>query len=155
MKKMNQKLIEIRDRLNLILAEQKKALVDKNVTLPSEVSLDNIPLYIRAIDSGDINFFIDFALIDQVGTPHAPLVGQSTGGFDYEFGIEIDTDTTKFVTMDFTTVFTELNAGKRGQVAGGMIIALQLDTNNDGIMSFDFNKLEQVPEVLNYVDQVY
>lgn len=155
MKKMNQKLIEIRDRLNSILDQQKEALITKNVILPDKVSLDDVPIYIKSIDSGDINFFINFALIDQIGTPHAPLVGQSTGGFDYEFGIEIDTDTTKFVTMDFTTVFTELNADRRGQVVGGMTIEPQLDTNNNGIISFDFNELEQVPEVLNYVDQVY
>ena len=152
---MNQKLIEIRDKLTTILEQQKQTLIDKNVTLPEEVSLDKISTYIKAIDSGDINFFINFALIDQVGTPHAPLVGQSTGGFDYEFGIEIDTDTTKFVTTDFSTLFTELSANRKGQVTGGMTITPQIHISNDGVISFDFNKLEQVPEVLNYVDQVY
>lgn len=153
---INQDLIEIRDQLDEILRQQKEALISKNVTLPVEMGLSDVPVFIRSINSGDINFIIDFSLIDQIGSPHTPRIGQASGGFDYVFTIKVNNDTSLLTVIDFTRAIpSQLHNFRQGQEGATSSIQPILNQNSNGIKNFNFKSMQQVPEVINYVDQVY
>lgn len=82
------KIVEL---LQPLLDECKAALLNKKVTLPTNIGLADVPDLINIIEQSEFEFFMNFYLIDSVGSPDIPNSGQPW----YGSGI-----TTEIVGMD-------------------------------------------------------
>ena len=150
------KIVEL---LQPLLEECKEALRNKRVTLPTNMGLAQVPDFINLIEQSEYEFFMNFFLIDSVGSPDIPNTGQSW----YESGL-----TTEIVGMDpvpehwaFLTPInfqdqtfnpnTQLN--KRGWVtAQSAEINSNFDQfNNQLPTSFDFQRMTSVPNNMVYM----
>lgn len=71
------KIVEL---LQPLLEECKEALRNKKVTLPTSMGLAQVPDFINLIEQSEYEFFMNFFLIDSVGSPDIPNTGQSWYG---------------------------------------------------------------------------
>lgn len=71
------KIVEL---LQPLLEECKESLRNKKVTLPTNMGLAQVPDFINLIEQSEYEFFMNFFLIDSVGSPDIPQTGQSWYG---------------------------------------------------------------------------
>ena len=150
------KIVEL---LQPLLEECKEALRNKRVTLPTNMGLAQVPDFINLIEQSEYEFFMNFFLIDSVGSPDIPNTGQSW----YGSGI-----TTEIVGMDpvpehwdFLTYInfqdqtfnpnTQLN--KRGWVTAQHAEIYPIFDHYDNQLptTFGFQGLQSVPDNMAYM----
>lgn len=150
------KIVEL---LQPLLEECKESLRNKKVTLPTSMGLAQVPDFINLIEQSEYEFFMNFFLIDSVGSPDIPNTGQSW----YGSGL-----TTEIVGMDpvpehwaFLTPInfqdqtfnpnTQLN--KRGWVTAQQAQIYPIFDHYDNQLptTFGFQGLQSVPDNMVYM----
>lgn len=149
------KIVEL---LQPLLEECKEALRGKKVTLPTNIGLSQVPDFINLIEQSEFEFFMNFYLIDSVGSPDIPTTGQSWYGSGIETEI-IGLNPTleshpSLVPIDFTQSFnpnTTLN--KIGWASNrGADIQLGYDSfTTDPIIDFQYEIIQSVPNNMTYM----
>ena len=150
------KIVEL---LQPLLEECKEALRGKKVTLPTNMGLADVPEFINLIEQSEFEFFMDFFLIDSVGSPDIPNTGQSWygSGITTEIvGLDPVPENWAFLTpinfQDQTfTPNTQLN--KRGWVTAtqSQIHPAYDQFDNQLPTSFGFQGLVSVPDNMVYM----
>lgn len=150
------KIVEL---LQPLLEECKEALRGKKVTLPTNIGLADVPEFINLIEQSEFEFFMNFFLIDSVGSPDIPNTGQSWygSGITTEIvGLDPVPENWAFLTpinfQDQTfTPNTQLN--KRGWVTAtqSQIHPAYDQFDNQLPTSFWFQGLVSVPDNMVYM----
>lgn len=150
------KIVEL---LQPLLEECKEALRGKKVTLPTNMGLAQVPDFINLIEQSEFEFFMNFYLIDSVGSPDIPNTGQSWygSGLTTEIvGMDPDPSHWPFLTsinfQDHTfTPNTQLN--KRGWATAqqSQIYPEYTHFDNQLPTSFGFQGLVSVPDNMVYM----
>ena len=150
------KIVEL---LQPLLEECKEALRGKKVTLPTNMGLAQVPDFINLIEQSEFEFFMNFFLIDSVGSPDIPNTGQSWygSGITTEIvGLDPVPENWSFLTpinfQDHTfTPNTQLN--KRGWVTAtqSQIHPAYDQFYNQLPTSFGFQGLVSVPDNMVYM----
>ena len=150
------KIVEL---LQPLLEECKEALRGKKVTLPTNMGLADVPEFINLIEQSEFEFFMNFFLIDSVGSPDIPNTGQSWygSGITTEIvGLDPVPENWAFLTpinfQDQTfTPNTQLN--KRGWVTAtqSQIHPAYDQFDNQLPTSFGFQGLVSVPDNMVYM----
>lgn len=150
------KIVEL---LQPLLEECKEALRGKKVTLPTSMGLAQVPDFINLIEQSEFEFFMNFYLIDSVGSPDIPNTGQSWygSGLTTEIvGMDPDPSHWAFLTpinfQDQTfTPNTQLN--KRGWVTAqqAQIYPAYNHYDNQLPTSFGFQGLVSVPDNMTFM----
>ena len=150
------KIVEL---LQPLLEECKESLRNKKVTLPTSMGLAQVPDFINLIEQSEYEFFMNFFLINSVGSPNIPNTGQAWYGSGLTpeiVGMDPVPENWSFLTpinfQDHTvTPNTQLN--KRGWVTTtqSQIHPAYDQFNNQLPTSFGFQGLVSVPDNMIYM----
>lgn len=151
------KIVEL---LQPLLEKCKEALRNKKVTLPTNLTLTQVPDFINLIEQDEFEFFMNFFLIDSVGSPNIPNTGQSWYGSDITteiVGLCSNPTSWEFLTpIDFQnntfTPNTRLN--KRGWITDkqSLIDPVYNHYDNQIPTVFGFQGLVSVPDNMTFME---
>ena len=152
------KIVEL---LQPLLEECKEALRNKKVTLPTNMGLIQVPDFINLIEQSEFEFFMNFFLIDSVGSPDIPQSGQAWYGSGLTTEIvgldPVPENWSFFTPINFNSTFnpnTRLNMlGWRNDVQSQIL-------PNDDVFDlsipkqFEFYLTESVPDNMTHYQQL-
>lgn len=152
------KIVEL---LQKLLPDCIDALRNKKVALPTTIGLLDVPNMINLIEQSEYEFFMNFQLIDSVGSPSIPNTGQSWYGSNIQtelVGLQSSPDDIPFLSkIDFSQTFipnTTLNKIGWTTVKQSDIEPDFNTFDNQLPLTYAFSTLNSVPDNMTFYEEL-